>query len=357
MLKNVDLYMGQLKISEVIIHIVAWLLFLSFSILFVLQGSRQSLSASFANPWAFFQFTFLFIAIFYLNANYLFTKFYYHKKYLIYALSCIALLIITLTIKPFDQLIGQFRPPFKPGAELRKFPRPGMRFDLMSMFIFITLTGLGTALRSTKEWHLTEKRAIQAEAERANANLSFLKAQINPHFLYNTLNNIYTLCINGHPEAAESIMKLSHIMRYITDEADTNYVPLQGEIHCIDNFIELQRLRLGKKNQLHYKVSGNSSGHLISPLILMTFIENVFKYGTSNHHPANIHINLKIDDCKLIFHSSNHQFHSSKPQTRNGLGISNTKKRLDLLYPGKHQLNIQNKKDLFIVDLILFTKG
>lgn len=348
--------MVQFKTSEVIIHLIAWLLFLSFSILFMLQGSRQSLGDSFEKPWAFFQFTFLFIGIFYLNANYLFTKYYYHKKYLIYALSCIALLIIVLTIRPFDHLIGQFRPPFKP-TDLKRFPRPGMHFDLMSMFIFITLTGLGTALRSTKEWQLTEKRVIQAEAERANANLSFLKAQINPHFLYNTLNNIYTLCINGHPEAAESIMKLSHIMRYITDEADTDYVPLQGEINCIDNFIELQRLRLGKKTQLHYKVSGDPSGHQISPLILMTFIENVFKYGISNHHSTTIHINLEIQETKVIFHTRNNQFHNHKPQKRNGLGISNTKKRLELLYPEKYQLSIHNKIDLFTVDLILFTKG
>ena len=348
--------MGQVKTSEVIIHFIAWLLFLGFSILFMLQGSRQSLGTSFENPWAFFQFTFLFIAIFYFNANYLFTKYYYHKKYLIYTLSCITLLIIVLTIRPFDQLIGQFRQPFKP-ADLSKFPRPGMHFDLMSMFIFITLTGLGTALRSTKEWQLTEKRAIQAEAERANANLSFLKAQINPHFLYNTLNNIYTLCINGHPEAAETVMKLSHIMRYITDEADTDYVPLQGEIQCIDNFIELQRLRLSKKTQLHYQVSGDPAGHHISPLILMTFIENVFKYGISNHHATTIHINLEIREDKLIFHTRNNQFHMHKAQNRNGLGISNTKKRLDLLYSGKHQLSIMNKNDLFTVDLILFTQG
>ena len=349
--------MGQFKTTEVMIHFIAWLLFLSFSILFVLQGSRQSFGASLENPWPLIQFMIVFIGIFYFNTHYLFTRFYFHQKYLLYALSCLALLILVLTIKPFDDLIGQFRPPLKPEHQLQKFPRPGLHFDLMSMFIFITFMGMGTALRSTKEWQLTEKRAIQAEAERANANLSFLKAQINPHFLYNTLNNIYTLCINGHSEAAESIMKLSHIMRYITDEAATDYVPLQGEIHCIENFIEHQRLRLAKKTQLHYKVSGNPSGHLISPLILMNFIENVFKYGISNHHSAKIHINLKIEDCKLIFHSSNHQFHSPIPQTRNGLGISNTKKRLDLLYPGKHQLNILNKNNLFTVDLILFTKG
>jgi len=349
--------MGQFKTSEVIIHLIAWLTFLSFSILFVLQVSRQSLSSSLEHPWALVQYMFVFIGIYYFNTNYLFTRFYFHQKYLLYSLSCLALLILVLTIKPFHKLNMQFQPDFRAKPEVRKINRPVMHLDLMSMFIFITFMGMGTALRSTKEWQLTEKRAIQAEAERAHANLSFLKAQINPHFLYNTLNNIYTLCINGHPEAAESIMKLSHIMRYITDEADRNYVPLQGEIHCIDNFIELQRLRLGKKTQLHYKVSGDLSGHLISPLILMTFIENVFKYGISNHHPGTIHINLKIQGAKLTFHTCNPNFHKFKQQTRNGLGISNTKKRLDLLYPGKHQLNILNKNNLFTVDLILFTKG
>jgi len=214
---------------------------------------------------------------------------------------------------------------------------------------------MGTALSSIKELQLTEKRAILAEADRANAELSFLKAQINPHFLYNTLNNIYTLCVTGSENAADSIMKLSNIMRYVTDEAEANYVSLQGELDCIRDFVDLQKLRLGKKVSMDYNVTGDSSGHLISPLVLMTFIENVFKYGLSNHVDAPIVISIDVFEDKIVFKSENRIFENKQNNDRLGIGIKNTKQRLDHLYPGKYQLNIDDKDGVFTVNLVLFS--
>jgi two-component system LytT family sensor kinase len=353
--------MRRFKTTTVIIHVAAWLLFLSFPTLFMLQGNKLGISTAVSHPWSFFQFTILFIFVFYFHADHLFPKYYISKRYFIYSLYCIALLLLVLTIRPFYQLNRQLKPFPKPGtnlehrARIEPRPMPSMHFDMMSMFIFVTLMGMGTSLRSIKEWQRTEKRAILAEAGHANATLSFLKAQINPHFLYNTLNNIYTLCINDHRDAAESIMKLSNIMRYVTDEAESTYVPLQHEISCINNFIDLQRLRLGKKTRLHFKVSGDPAGHRISPLILMTFIENVFKYGLSNHQEANISITIIIMAKKLVFKTENSVFPSQKKPNRTGLGISNTKKRLELLYQGKYELTIQNQIEKFTVDLVLYS--
>ncbi len=348
--------MGRINTSTILTHVIAWLLFLSFPALFILQSNRASMGMYLSNPWTYLQYSLVFMVIFYINAYYLFPKFYFPKKYLIYCLSCIALMMLVLTIKPFFRMNREYRQPRRPATTLPEQPRPMMHFDMMSLFIYVAVIGTGTGMRIKKEWQRTEKRAIQAEADRAKANLSFLKAQINPHFLYNTLNNIYTLCINGHPEAAESIMKLSHIMRYVTDESEVNYVCLQREIACMDNFIELQKLRLCTKTKLHYQISGDPTGHQISPLILMTFIENVFKYGLSNHHQANINISLDILPGKLIFQTSNQRFSQPKKQDRKGLGISNTKKRLELLYPKKHELTIVDKPDLFTVKLTLITK-
>ena len=349
--------MGRFKTSTIFTHVAAWLLFISVPTLFLLQGSRQSFSLSTINPWSYLQFIVVFAGIFYLNTYFLFPRLYFNKKKLVYGISCLMLLTLVLTIRPFDNMISQFRAHRKTKVEKNFDSRPPtIYFDLMSMFIFITLMGMGTALRSIKEWELTEKRAILAEAEHANVTLSFLKAQINPHFLYNTLNNIYTLCLNGSPNAADSIIKLSNIMRYITEETEPNYVPLSGEIDCMNNFIELQKLRLGKKTLLDYKISGDPTGHEISPLILMTFIENIFKHGLSNHNLSNIHISLIIKPGKLIFHAKNHVFLKQDEQDRTGLGIMNTQKRLALLYPGKHELHSQPEQFIYCKFNTLFIK-
>nr|WP_068893193.1 sensor histidine kinase [Pedobacter panaciterrae] len=363
--------MIRFQTSTIIIHTVAWLLFMSFPLLFFSQGGNSHDNSIHGLSWPYLQFPLVYMFIFYINAYYLFPKFYVKKKYVIYTLSVLLLLAAVMIIKPFDRMMqegkGHDRPmPPRPMAEVpmtdlkmdrRPLPpidRP-FKFDILSFFVFAMVMGMGTALSSIKELQLTEKRAILAEADRANAELSFLKAQINPHFLYNTLNNIYTLCVTGSQNAADSIMKLSNIMRYVTDEAEANFVSLQGELDCIRDFIDLQKLRLGKKVSLTYHVTGDPSGHLISPLILMTFIENVFKYGLSNHVEAPIAINIDVFQDRVVFKSQNKIFENKQNNDRLGVGIKNTTQRLDHLYPGKYQLSINDKDGAFNVNLVLFS--
>lgn len=355
--------MIRLRISTIIIHVVAWALFISFPILFLIQeGSRGQLFSQLS--WIHIQFPLVFMAVFYLNVYYFFPKFYVRKKYLSYGLFVLAAMMLVVALRPFDQLMQSNRggqraePPmmerrFGPPPGERKAPPGNGRFDILSFFLFLMVTGLGVAIGSIKEWQATEKRAILAEADRANAELSFLKAQINPHFLYNTLNNIYTLCITGSAHAAESIMKLSNIMRYITDEAEAKYVPLQGELDCIADFIDLQKLRLGKKVSLSYVVTGDAEGHLISPLILMTFIENVFKYGISNHTDAPITISIDILKDKIVFYCRNKVFENADKSARSGVGIKNTEQRLEHLYPDRYALVINRDNDFFTVNLVM----
>lgn len=373
--------MTRFKVSSLIIHIAVWLLFMSFPIIFLNQDGNRSL-LNIEMIWRYAQFFFLYVLIFYLNAWYLFPRLYFAKKYISYFVSVAILVLVVLTIQPFDRLMQQIpwqeiqahqdRPyqPFREGQSGQQMPPPvkdfqdhrpppgpdkRYRFDLSSLILLMMVMGIGSAMRSIEEWQLSEKRAILAEADRANAELSFLKAQINPHFLYNTLNNIYTLCVTGSEHAAESIMKLSNIMRYVTDEAEANFVPLHGELECIENFIELQKLRLGKKVTLNYQVTGESSGHLISPLILMTFIENVFKYGLSNYTETQIDISIAVEPSRIVFYTQNKIFKNKRKQERSGLGIKNTRQRLEHLYADKHSLTIDDKNDLFTVKLILYS--
>jgi two-component system LytT family sensor kinase len=279
---------------------------------------------------------------------------------------------------------GRGGPPHRPGDTSQGFgPPPGVRndtlhgfgsyggnmpnmrppqrfgyrrpFDVISFFIFLMIIALSTAMKIMQRWQMTEQRAMQAEADKASAELSFLKAQINPHFLFNTLNNIYTLTLMKDDNAPDSIMKLSNIMRYVTDDAMEDFVPLQYEVDCINDYIELQRLRLGEKTKVDIDVSGDIESKKIPPLVLMTFVENVFKYGISKHHQSTITIKLKGDDTGISFFCQNRIFPEKDEKRRVGIGLKNTKQRLDYLYPRKYLLDINTDNELYTVKLMLQT--
>ncbi len=217
------------------------------------------------------------------------------------------------------------------------------------------IMALSTAIKIIQQWQITEQRAVRAEADKASAELSFLKAQINPHFLFNTLNNIYTLAVMKDEHAPDSIMKLSNIMRYVTDDATANFVPLQDEINCINDYIELQRLRIGEKTAIDLYISGDIENKQIAPLILMTFIENVFKYGISKHTRSAIVIKIIGNETGISFFCQNRIFPEKDEKQRTGIGLKNTRQRLDHLYPGGYKLNIDTEAQLYTVKLMLQT--
>jgi LytS/YehU family sensor histidine kinase len=232
-------------------------------------------------------------------------------------------------------------------------PRRNPKVDVVSIFLFIMILALSMAVQITHRWRVTEQRAARAEADKANAELSFLKAQINPHFLFNTLNNIYSLAITRSEHTADSVMKLSNIMRYVSDDVLQDFVPLRHETDCIRDYIDLQRLRLGRKTQVAFTVPEKLNDHPIAPLLLITFVENAFKYGTSNHEESLISIELQTGEEVIRFNCRNKVFGTRRPAERTGIGIANTKQRLDHLYPGKYILDITNDGEFFNVLLVL----
>jgi len=357
--------MSIVKASPILLHILAWVLFMTLPLLFMNEGGPLT-DFDGALLVAYLRFSALYMALFYLHTELLIPRLFLRKKYVPYCLALIMLVSLIYVIKPFDRLVShnqhkkELRKPFPPPHGFDKPGRhdtPPMHFDITGIFIFLMIIGLGSAIQTMKQWQISEKRALLAEAEKTRAELSFLRAQINPHFLYNTLNNIYTLCVIGSDKAAESIMKLSKIMRYVTDESQADFVPLQEEIDCISNFIDLQHLRLGKKVTLNYSVTGDPSRHRIAPLILMTFVENTFKYGLSNHLEANIEISVKIKTDQIIFFAQNQIFERKKQQKRDGIGIENTRKRLEYLYANAHTLSVDSSGQLFKVLLVIDSKA
>ncbi len=233
--------------------------------------------------------------------------------------------------------------------------RPPHRNNKMWYFpgsyaIFILVLTVGTCIVLMQEWLKIEQKKDEIEHEKINTELSFLKSQVNPHFFFNTLNNIYSLAVIGSEQTAPAIMKLSSIMRYILTETQTNLVPLQNEIDFITNFIDLQSVRLTDKVKVNFKAEGDVEPIQIAPLLFIPFIENAFKYGISTKEKTVIEIYMLAANNKLSFTVSNTIVQAIRGETT-GIGINNVKRRLELLYPGKHDLRVEEQNNQFIVHL------
>lgn len=217
----------------------------------------------------------------------------------------------------------------------------------------ITIGGLAAAIKLMKYWYVKEQRNLQLQKENVESQLQLLKAQVHPHFLFNTLNNIYSHTQSTAPEAAKMVTGLSDLLRFMLYECNQPLVPLAKELKMIQDYINLERIRYGNKLELHLDLPENTKNIHIAPLLLLPLVENCFKHGTSNmlEQPW---INLQISlqgmqmQMKLMNGKTNH---ASKTTTGAGIGIRNVEKRLALLYPGKHELTILNEEDVFIINL------
>jgi LytS/YehU family sensor histidine kinase len=227
--------------------------------------------------------------------------------------------------------------------------KPPFGFEL-SHALFLFLVGIFVSLSLR-----INDRLKQTEREKLNTELSFLKAQINPHFLFNILNTIYSLAIEQSNKTADAVVKLSSLMRYVIREADTKFVPLVKEFGYIENYIALQQLRLDDTAEIDFKIQGHPNGQQIAPLILISFIENAFKYGVNPQEKSLIQVHLSIVENHLHLRTFNKKvrvFHDE--DTSSGIGIENTKTRLELLYPNKHLLILNETAQDFTVELTLY---
>lgn len=361
--------MFRLKSSVVIAHITGWLICLSLPLLFVSgqTGDRKALSILFSTDYLVFLVTY--VALFYFHTTFLFPRLYFRKQYVLYFLSVLLLLIMVNYMQPYDHLFSRlphppgempWHQPMPPGTEqgprpegMRPPGKPPRKIDIVSDFLFLLTIALSIAIETTHRWRQTEKRALYAETRKTQAELSFLKAQINPHFLFNTLNNIYSLAITRSDNTAMSIMKLSNMLRYVTEDTRDDYVLLESEIDCLRDYIDLQKLRLTTKTKVNFAVTGSPGIKCIAPLVLLPFLENAFKYGVSNHEPSEITILLQTSENRIHFYCSNKLFRVTQDTSRTGIGIANTRQRLEHLYPDKYELQISEDNGAYSISLQL----
>ncbi|MBP7556913.1 MAG: histidine kinase [Chitinophagaceae bacterium] len=219
----------------------------------------------------------------------------------------------------------------------------------------ITIGGMAAAIKLMKTLYLKEQRNLQLQKENVQAQLQLLKAQVHPHFLFNTLNNIYSHTQNTAPVAARMVSGLSAILRFILYESTHGKVPLSKELELLQNYINLENIRYSNKLDLHIDLPENTGNLKIDPLLLLPLVENCFKHGASQmlEQPW-ISLQITLQDAemnmKLINGKTAEAVQHHQPS---GIGIQNVRKRLELLYSGKHYFSITDDEDVFIVNLKL----
>lgn len=210
------------------------------------------------------------------------------------------------------------------------------------------------------DWQKSKKEKEVVEKLQLKTELQMLRLQLNPHFLFNTLNNLYYLTIAKNDKAPEVVSKLSEILRFLIYDSNTQMVSLKSEIQLIENYIDLELLRYNERMNQSFEVNGNAQSVMIPPLLLFTFVENSFKHGVSNDSGnPEIHIELAIKDTFIHFKIQNTipKKITEEDDKPGGIGLVNLRKRLELIYPNRHKLEIDSNEQLYMVDLKLYTES
>jgi len=204
-----------------------------------------------------------------------------------------------------------------------------------------------------KYWIKKQQEWMQAEKEKVTAELQLLKAQVHPHFLFNTLNNIYSVSLETSPKTSQLILKLSSLLNYILYECKTEHVLLEKEIKVMKDYIDLEKERYANKLEISLNIEGDIKDKYIAPLLVLPFLENAFKHGTSEQlEKPWLSMNLTVIQNTLRCKIANSK-NADVTVNENGIGIMNVKKRLALLYRNMHELEINNEVDFFVVSIVL----
>ena len=229
-------------------------------------------------------------------------------------------------------------------------PRGPLAFCYLCM---TTSAASPMVIKFFKLWTIKQRDWVRAQQEKTTAELQLLKAQVHPHFLFNTLNNIYSFSLDNSPKTPGLILKLSSLLSYILYDCKTDEVRLEKEIDIMRNYIDLEKERYGNKIEVSWSVEGEIKDKLIAPLLLLPFLENAFKHGLSEQIEKpwlSVDISVKQGMLRCKIANSKNEF---VPESEKGIGINNVKKRLTFMYPGKHELKINDEGSFFVVSMML----
>lgn len=247
--------------------------------------------------------------------------------------------------------------PFRTG---RPSPAPGFGMayrQIFAVFSFVVMNSVamfGVFIRMFKFWHREQQQKMQIEQEKVRAELELLRAQLQPHFLFNTLNNLYLLVLERSDKAPEMLMQLSQLLSYVLYECQAPVVPLYKEIRVLQDYIALEQERYGNRLDISMDFSGDIDGKMVAPMLFQPFVENAFKHGTAEQlGRVWMSIELSVEKEELFFRVINSMDARAGAMATGGIGINNVRRRLELLYPGEHRLDLDTGDEVYIVSMNL----
>lgn len=361
---------------KIILHFLAWAIILGLPLLIVKQWK---VGGDFL--WFYYVSNIISFFIFYLNYLLFVPKFYFRKKRKIYVLSVLVMLVFFYFVSSFagemvfrrinasgrvedlrrneerfDRVRGGPGNNLRPGP-LSVFPRLPFRHMHMLNFTFTSffLVFFSLGIRALEKEGQIEKVQGELEKEKLNSELALLKNQISPHFFFNTLNNIYSLIGINQDDSQKAVLKLSKLMRYLLYESEQGNVRLSNEIEFMKNYIDLMKLRMNERVSLSVDFPADFEDINIPPLLFIPFIENAFKHGITNKGQSFINVALVVSGKVLDFSCANSVGNGQTEDRQSGIGLENVTKRLNLLFPGKHDLKISKTSGKFEIHLEIKT--
>ena len=328
-------------------HLIFWLFFLLLLTLIETYNQKHTFLYALSNELIN---VFFYAIVVYFNLKYLIPNYLTKNKFLTYG----GLLILSaVVITPLKVIVFYFKYGNDPDAQ------NGLIENLNWYFIFtFVIVSASTLVNIVKDWvqQVTEKQQLQTQT--MQSELRFLKSQINPHFLFNTLNNLYALTLKKSDKAPEIVIKLSEMMRYMLYECNEKRVLLSKEVNYIYNYLDLEKLRQGKNVAITFETDGEISEQTIAPLMFIPFLENSFKHGLSNQISQGfVNIRLSVEQKKVYFYIENSKAEKLPLKDKNrpsgGIGLVNVHRRLNLLYPDKYELNIDDTPTTYAVNLYI----
>lgn len=333
---------------EILIHVAAWLGYIGLQVLaldkFEHRHTENLLSALAQLPA---QLLFTYTVLYWLIPTYLLTQ-----QYVQFSLLTLISLLLGGVLY-WEGSYYLFLVPFEPARLAQEKPWDLSNIVLCAFYLLCT-SGLLIAFHMIRYGFRQQRLNQQLVITNQAVELKSLKDQINPHFLFNTLNNLYGLTSQNPEKAGEVVMRLSQLMHYMLYEGNLARVPLRKEIAYLENYLELERIRYGDGLHLSFIVTGPTERVALAPLLLLPFVENAFKHGLSRHlGDAWLQIQLTVSGSELVFKVENSKPESAAPAPATGLGLPNVAKRLALIYPGRHRLRQLDGGESFLTTLTI----
>ncbi|MEM8523358.1 MAG: histidine kinase [Bacteroidota bacterium] len=335
------------KMFRRFLHIAIWLL--GYVLLNLSSGTIGVFTAGTQGYWLASLYGMFFNAsLFYTHADYFLPKLLNREQWHWYLLGTTSLLLSISLLESYADFIFVQHYPI---TYVNTFKELWEENLLIHIFLVLLLS---FAYRFSHDWFRNERQKQKLKEEKLAAELSFLRAQINPHFLFNTLNNLFSSAQQSQDfQTASGIAKLAKMMRYMLEESEAALVKLTTEIDYLNNYIDLQKMRFSEEDEINIqlKKSGNVSGKMLAPLLLISFVENAFKHGISLRAKSFIYIEIRVRNETLFFQVQNSNHSKTQPNGRQSIGLRNVKERLRLIYPERHNLKVDDGQETFGVQL------